>query len=136
MLTSWDVYRVFFYVTHPQLAVAYLYVPKGFMPAWLYFMLRVVSIILGAIIWGESAALAARKLKARRLFLQVWPFYVILFLVQYVTIVQASGVARSSGYFFAYYIFGIVIQVFFGFVIYLHFRSSSSDAIFFPSKAA
>jgi hypothetical protein len=136
MLTSWDVYRVFFTLTHPQLAMTAFYVGKGFAPAWIVFSLSVTYMILGAIIWGQSFSLAARKPKARRLFLQVWPFYMIIFMVQYVTIVQESGVVRSSGYFFAYYIFGIVIQVFLGFVIYLHFRSSSSDAIFFPSKAA
>jgi len=102
----------------------------------LAFSFKVVSTILGAIIWTGAFGLAMRKPKDRTVFLRVWPFYVIFWLIEYVVIVQAHGIVTSSGYFFGFYILGTAILAFWGFVIYLHFHSTSSDDLFLSNKAA
>jgi hypothetical protein len=114
-------------VTHPQYAMDHFYVPKGFAPDWLYFSIRVASMIVAMIIWCESAASAARKPRARTAFLWIWPFYVALSMVDYVLVVQSHGPMKDIGYF---YVGGIAMIAFFGTVIYLHFRSASSDDLF------
>ena len=136
VLTSEDAYAVLFTVTHPQAAFASYYEPKGFAPSWLYFTLSIADIILGAIIWSKSAALAARKAKARPVFLIVWPIYVAVFLIQSVAVIQAHGYVTSTGRFFAFYILAPTLILFVAFVIDLHFRSPSSDDLFLSQKAA
>jgi hypothetical protein len=136
VLTSEETHAVFYSVIHPKLAVAHYYVPKGFAPAWLYFCLSVAYIFLGSVIWGNSASLAARRPKARQVFLRIWPFYVILGLFHYVLAVQEHGVVTGIGSFFIYYILFTATCAFISFAFYLHYRSSSSDVLFFSQPAA
>lgn len=136
VLTSEDAYAVFFYLTHPQAAFANFYVPKGFAPGWLYFSLNVAGIIMGAIIWLESAALATRKAKARPVFLIIWPIYVVTFLIGSMAVVQAHDDITGTGQLFAFYILAPAFILLLALVIDLHFRSPSSDDLFLPQQAA
>jgi hypothetical protein len=136
LVTSDDTYLAFYSVTHPQFAVSHFYVPKGFAPDWLYFSLRVAAMLLGVVIWLESAASAARKARARTAFLWIWPFYVVVMLVEYLLVVQSHGAMKGIGYFFMFYVLGIAFLAFLGFVVYSHFRTRSSDDLFLSQKAA
>ena len=136
LMTSDDIYMAFYSVTHPQFAVSHFYVPKGFAPDWLYFSLRVLVMLLGSVIWLETAASAARKARARTAFLWVWPFYMAVGMIEYVIAVQSHGPMKGIGYFFMFYVLGISFLGFLGFGVYLHFRSPSSDGLFLSQKAA
>jgi hypothetical protein len=136
LITAGDAYRALYSLTHPEYVMTHFYVPKGFAPNWLYFSLTFASMILGVIIWLEAAASAARKPRARKAFLWVWPFYVVAALIQYVIVVQSHESYNSVGHLFVLYTFGIAAIAFLGFLIYLHFRSPTSDDLFLSHKAA
>jgi hypothetical protein len=136
LLTSDSAKTVFYTLLHPDEAASHLYVSKGFAPSWLYFLLMVTSLLLGAFIWSESAASAARKSRARQAFIWVWPFYVITMIVRYVIAVQVAGSVNRLHDVFAYYVLGIAIIILIGSLVFLHFQSSSSNDLFFAQKAA
>jgi hypothetical protein len=135
LITSDDTHLALYSVTHLQYAMAHFYVPRGFAPDWLYFSLMVAAMVLGVIIWLESAASAARKPRARKAFLWVWPFYVAVATIRYVIVVQSHGPMKGIGYFFMVYVFGVTGIAFLGSMVYLHFHSSSSDDLFLSRKA-
>lgn len=136
LITSDDAHQALYSLTHPQDVMARFYIPKGFAPDWLWFSVTITSTILGVIIWLEAAASAARKPRARKAFLWLWPFYVATGLIQYLIVVQSHESSKSIGYFLVIYFLGAMVIAFLGLVIYLHFRSTSSDDLFLSHKAA
>ena len=135
ILTAPAVYTVLFSVTHPQLAFTDLYVTNGFVPAWLVFSLHVAGIILGAIVCTQSSLLARRVSKARPVFLRLWPFLVLVWLIESLPNAQEIKARNiSNGVLAIYTIFAIVAWGGIGSLIYWHYRSSSSDALFLQTK--
>jgi hypothetical protein len=128
MLSGQEVYRLLFGVLHLQLAQASFYAPLGFAPAWLACSLRVLSMILGVVVWNASISLAVRKSKGRMMFLRVWPFLLTIWLIYYVIDLQSRGLQ------IVWVIFGFWLIGGIGALTYWHFRSSSSDLLFLKAK--
>jgi hypothetical protein len=136
LITSDDAVLAIYSLVHPQYPIAQFYVPRGFASDWLYFSSKVAQMILGLVIWIESGAAAARKPRGRSAFLRLWPLYTVVVCFNYSIFVQSHGFVRGNGGFFSFYVVGTAIIVLISFLVYLHFRSSSSDDLFRSQKAA
>jgi len=130
-LTAPAFYTVFYSVTHPQLAFAHFYGANGFVPAWLVFSLRVAGVVFGAVICTQASMLGRRLPKARPVFLRLWPFMVIIWLIEsFPNPQEMKARSISFGVLAFYAILAIIIWGVVGRLVYLHFRSASSDVLF------
>jgi len=131
ILTAPAVYMVFFSVTHPQLAFADFYVANGIAPAWLVFSLRVAGVVLGAILCTQASLLARRVAKARQVFLRLWPFLVLVWLIESFPNAQEMQARNISvGVLVAYGFLAILVWSVVGSLVFWHVRSLSSDVLF------
>ena len=134
LLSAQDVRIACSYIMQPWLISADFYVSRGFIPAWLNFFLLITGTTLGTIVCLISSLLVRRLEKGRVIFLRIWPFLILISLIQGVAdaqvMVNRMETVNNHTLFAIVAVSFVVMMGGIGWLCHWHFHSASSDALF------